>query len=411
MTGENSGNKSGDKTGVSGLSSAFIQGAPIQPVGRRVGEVVFPPEAFVILKKMDLLRLERNTKREERRKAGEENVTDDEGDDLTPYIMVAPSGENAQPSGDPVPPTHSADASSESGLLFDDQVAEKNSFRANDDTIPAAIASLAKNGISPPLTLFLPASLERIRSSNVKTVKHGTGETTKVTVLDVSDFPGEDTLSQANFFTCYNTFLSFLEPIAGPSIFQGFAQHYNVILKDGELDIWFPAFQAFDKKIRAQFFTKPYIVDITNDEYRTALQSAKNIFMHNNRPSSGSQSSPKAPSGSSYAGRERSRPAPYDKDRESRNREREFRTKNTLCFRCGRMGHGGSNCAELNPSKHGREFTVYVNREGLFRVCDDRAVCMRFNIGNCDSTSRNHPIHICSLCGDSHHGANSCTRN
>ncbi|KAJ7658474.1 hypothetical protein B0H17DRAFT_1213218 [Mycena rosella] len=55
----------------------------------------------------------------------------------------------------PAVPSHTS-----TKLLFDDTVAEKNSFRANDNSIPEAIYSLAKNGISPPLTLFLPASLE-----------------------------------------------------------------------------------------------------------------------------------------------------------------------------------------------------------------------------------------------------------
>lgn len=102
---------------------------------------------------------------------------------------------------------------------------EKNTFRAHNITIPAAIYSLAKNGISPPLTLFLPASLEIIRSSNVKTLKHGTGESTKVTVIDVSEFPDERTLDQATFLTCYNTFLTFLEPVSGVKIIEGFTRH------------------------------------------------------------------------------------------------------------------------------------------------------------------------------------------
>jgi hypothetical protein len=102
-------------------------------------------------------------------------------------------------------------------------IAEKNSFRTHDNTIPGAIRSLAKNGISPALTLFLPASLERIRSSNVKTVKHGTGETTKITVIDLTDFPNEQELDQATWCTCYNTFLTFLEGTAGTRIFEGFA--------------------------------------------------------------------------------------------------------------------------------------------------------------------------------------------
>ncbi|KAJ7789077.1 hypothetical protein B0H13DRAFT_2394912 [Mycena leptocephala] len=226
---------------------------------------------------MEILRMERNNKREERRKAGGKDVSEDESDDLAPYLMVVPSGENPQPSDTPdIPSESTGQGSSVTKLLFDDNVAEKNTFRAHDDTIPAAIYSLAKNGISPPLTLFLPASLERIRTSNVKTVKHGTGETTKVTVIDLSDFPSEETLDQATWLTCYNTFLTFLDTAAGVKILQGFARHYNRILADPELATWFPAYRNFDRTIRARFFTIPYIVDIDSPEYRSALQLSFN---------------------------------------------------------------------------------------------------------------------------------------
>src|ERR1700761_4985391 len=109
MAGDKTGNQTGDKAGISGLSSAFLGGAPIQPAERKAGEVVFSAEALQVFRKMDILRLERNNKRGERRKAGEKDVSDDEGGELTPFVMVAPSGEKSQPSWDPDAPVQSAD--------------------------------------------------------------------------------------------------------------------------------------------------------------------------------------------------------------------------------------------------------------------------------------------------------------
>ncbi|KAJ7200557.1 hypothetical protein GGX14DRAFT_315778, partial [Mycena pura] len=285
---------------------------------------------------------------------------------------------------------------------FDDDAAGKNTFRAHDNTIPAAIYSLAKNGISPPLTLFLPLSLEKIRSSNVKTVKHGTGETTRVTVIDLAEFPDEDTLDQANFCTVWNTYLTFIETCSGKQIFESFARHFNQMLTDPGLALWFPAYRAFDRKIRAQFFTAPYIIDVEHAEYRSALQAAKNDFMMHTQASS--RSGARSSSSGGRAAKERSeRSKPYDKDNAP--------PKRTLCFRCGRTGHGAVTCREANPSKHGRNFVIYANRGGLFRIHDDHAVCMSFNCGKCESSGNTHALHICSLCSDAHHGAVNCTRN
>ncbi|KAJ6562870.1 hypothetical protein DFH09DRAFT_1082825 [Mycena vulgaris] len=366
-----------DNSGISGQSSSFIGssggGAPIQGNGRKPGDVVFSTEALKVLDKMEAQRVERNKKRTARREAEEDDVSADEDDDLAPYVMVVPSGEGSQLKQGPIVPSKStANPSQDSKLLFDDAVAEKNVLRAHDNTIPTAIYSLAKNGISPLLTLFLLASLARIRSSNVKTVKHGTGESTKVTVIDLTDFPDEESMDQAVWFTCYNTFLSFLETAAGARIYQSFATHYNQILTDPKLSVWFPAYREFDRGVRAQFFTSPYIIDIRDDEYRSALQSAKNSFLMSNRSSSASVSKGGFPGTSGPSKDRNERPKPYDKDINSRK-------KAILCFRCGRSGHGAITCEETNPSRHGRQFVIYANRDGLFRILDKRAVCMGFN--------------------------------
>lgn len=96
---------------------------------------------------MELERTERNKKRGDRRAAGHENASDDEADELSPFLMVVPSGEKSLTEGGPVAAPESTDTAPPSKLLFDDHVAEKNSFHANDNSIPAAIYSLAKNGI------------------------------------------------------------------------------------------------------------------------------------------------------------------------------------------------------------------------------------------------------------------------
>ncbi|KAJ6594990.1 hypothetical protein B0H10DRAFT_2329445 [Mycena sp. CBHHK59/15] len=296
--------------------------------------------------------------------------------------MVIPSGEKSQPEN-PAASPNSSDAPSDSKLLFSDDIAAKNSFRAHDNSIPSAVFSLAKNGLSPPLTLFLPASLERIRSSNVKTVKHGTGETTKVAVIDVSDFPDEDNLDQANWCTTYNTFLTFLESAVGPRIFESFAHHYNRMLTDPELATWFRAYRSFDKKIRAQFFTTPYIIDVNDTEYRSALQLAKDSFFMSTRALSASSAAKGGPTAPPKDKAERYKP--YDKDSASHRRP-------ILCFRCGRVSHGAATCEETNPSRHGREFVIYANRNGLFRIRDKHPVCLRFNWSRCDSTAPCHPF-------------------
>jgi hypothetical protein len=70
--------------------------------------------------------MERNRKRRERREAGEENVSADEADELSPFLMAVPSGEKSQADGGLViAPPESTDTSPPSKLLFDDHVAEK----------------------------------------------------------------------------------------------------------------------------------------------------------------------------------------------------------------------------------------------------------------------------------------------
>ncbi|KAJ6566110.1 hypothetical protein B0H19DRAFT_1257386 [Mycena capillaripes] len=107
--------------GIPGMTSPFIQGpgqaAPIQ------GQVVFSPDARKILRKMELDRMARNNRRTERRAATEEDVSEDEGDELAPFMIEVPFGENPTSiTGQAVAPSSSADGPTGSKLLFGDHI-------------------------------------------------------------------------------------------------------------------------------------------------------------------------------------------------------------------------------------------------------------------------------------------------
>ncbi|KAJ7691712.1 hypothetical protein B0H17DRAFT_1133523 [Mycena rosella] len=123
------------------------------------------------LKPLSRRRLERNNNRAERREKGEDGISDNEANELTPFLMVVPSGEKPIP-GDatntapqPIVPSHTL-----TKLLFDDTVAEKNSFR------PTIIA-FRRLSIRWPRTGFLALDVvfagvaRTYPSSNFKMVK------------------------------------------------------------------------------------------------------------------------------------------------------------------------------------------------------------------------------------------------
>ncbi|TFY77144.1 hypothetical protein EWM64_g6870 [Hericium alpestre] len=132
-------------------------------------------------------------------------------------------------------------------LFFGDSETAGNSFQINDHSIPRDITILARCGRSPPLTLFAPATIERIRAGiGIKYTKIATGPYENTRVLDISEFPPEETLSIFDWITCYQTFLDFLSKHASEKVLTGWASHYNAIIKDKFFSQWYPAYRAFD---------------------------------------------------------------------------------------------------------------------------------------------------------------------
>ncbi|KAF8056182.1 hypothetical protein FPV67DRAFT_1395692, partial [Lyophyllum atratum] len=269
-----------------------------------------------------------------------------------------------------------------------------------DKSIPEAIRILVKCGRSPPLSLFLPEILERIRYGvNIKYVKLGTGSNANTRILDVTEFPDEGELRQDQWTVAYNAFLNFISVIAGSQIQAGFYTHYDSMLSDKFFTYFFAAYRSFDRDIRARFFTQPYIIDPTDSKYLSQLQDAKTI---NNRESHPSV-----------------RYKPYEVSHPGRSTSFRAQTMATsssyppLCLRCGaKDGHQAATCAANVPSRQGCSFVIFTRGKYINRLSDKQPVCIRFNLGICSSSNGDrHALHICSLCGDTHHGATSCTRN
>src|SRR5882724_6884721 len=76
--------------------------------------------------------------------------------------------------------------------------------------------------------------------------------------------------------------------------------------------------------------------------------------------------------------------------------------KNTLCLRCGSLGHWANTC-QSSPSHQDHPIIVswkngwLINKAGM-------SICVIFNVkGTCMDTSLNHGNHLCSLWSDTAH--------
>ncbi|KAJ6605157.1 hypothetical protein DFH09DRAFT_897425 [Mycena vulgaris] len=393
------------------------------------GASATPQSVLDLLKKLDNERMARNAKRAQRRIDGEGNVSADESDEITPVLITAsPATGPSQPSGNTAGGSQSniggvsvggASGGGPGGsltamqnlnpdLIADDAEAAQNSLDLSEAAIPRAIFTLARSGIAPPLTLFTPDALQRIRSGlGTKSVKVTTELKDSAHLLDISLFPNENEMNQAEWMTSYNSFFKFIDRAYGPATSAGFAKHFEAMISDPEFKDWFTAFRDFDIRIRSQFFTKVFIIDPSGDTYAKLLQSAKNRALMQSRAIS-SPVSPPVPSaaGPSRSEKTSNRVHPYGGQRKS-----SFRG-NPLCLRCGSSeGHRAADCKETHPNRHGRQFVIYANKEGLFRVGSNVPVCFTYNLaGECRYSGGQHAVHMCSLCAGEH-PAIRCTRN
>ncbi|KAK0458888.1 uncharacterized protein EV420DRAFT_1541003, partial [Desarmillaria tabescens] len=162
---------------------------------------------------------------------------------------------------------------SETGFKFADAKALANGgYRTVESSYPEDLFVLARNGISPPLTMFTPTTLTNIRlGRDVTYRKFARGATsTNIRVLDTSTFPNEKDMSLAQWLAAYENFLSFISELCeGEQIFEGFVKHHQRAVTDPDIEATFEAHKEFDcDHLRPQFFTRGgIIIDVNSKEY------------------------------------------------------------------------------------------------------------------------------------------------
>jgi hypothetical protein len=68
---------------------------------------------------------------------------------------------------------------------------------------------------------------------------------------------------------------------SGAKVLEGFVKHYNKMVTDPTFEDWYLAFNSFDQKICAGFFTKSFLINPEDPELQFQLADAKaNIGKH-----------------------------------------------------------------------------------------------------------------------------------
>ncbi|TRM63421.1 hypothetical protein BD626DRAFT_456756 [Schizophyllum amplum] len=298
---------------------------------------------------------------------------------------------------------------------FNNEAVKNNTFNTTDGSIPPHLHTLAFNNISPPLTLFTPTFLARLRrAQNLKFQSIGHGENAKAKVLNWEEMGvmDERLMARDDWQAAYNTFIRFIGELADPghgdAITKGWALHLDRMISDPDFADQFAAFKDFDIDLRAQFFQRHFVIDPDHPKWESALNNAKIRMARVPAPAHAPATSPSSPISDLRS------PRPYQSSPSRRVHpyQQSFRPSgDVLCLRCGSAGHRANSCQATRPSMPGRQFFVEHN-QGRLVAKDGRHVCVHFNLRGCteNPNTTGHGAHICSLCG-AHHAASGCTRN
>ncbi|KAK0216106.1 hypothetical protein IW262DRAFT_197073 [Armillaria fumosa] len=379
--------------------------------------------------------LDRNARRAKRRQelsargGSPSDISEDEKDEFDLVVQTVQRAVEAKALSSPVKASTattpgtilSSDAASTSmdaalSRLYSDEATAKNrdAYIPNDTAFHEDYKALLVHRISIPLTMFHSSYLRNLQYNDdalprVKITRlTSDGVSKNFSVLDIAKAPSEVDLSRADFLECYNNLLEFVASIGfGEHTLQGLNDHLHAMLSDPHFSMWFEAYKQFDKDYRAKLFKDPFIPDPSSRSWSDGVQAAKDnhLLMQQEGQMSGENGKWRRarPTGRRFL--------PYDTSQRGQPRSGSFRT---LCLRCGEIGHRADSCTSSTPSKRGRSFLAEWKDNSLIRISDQRYICLRFNLNGCQpepSPDMRHGLHICSLCGDPHHGATKCTRN
>lgn len=378
--------------------SATTGPAAVAPPGGPSGNTnpsAFDTSMIALTAQMSKEMKERNARRAERRKDADDpaEVSEDEDEqELTDRMnslrrthqqnLLASTASKNQPK------------EPETGFKFADAKAIANGgYRAVDSSFPEDIFVLARNGVSPPLTMFTSTALTDIRlGRDVTYRKFARGATsTNIRVLDTTAFPNEKDMSLAQWLAAYENFLNIISELCeGVKIFEGFVKHHQRAVTDPDIEATFEAHKEFDcDHVRPQFFTRGGImIDVNEKDYlegwnRVVQRVAKRATSQEIQTTVAQYIPTLDHDGKSMKTKNHPRYQPYDKSRNSFRKDSPTSERvhvDYLCLRCGNKGHKADTCNQIAPSKPGRSFIVAWRGKYLYRTSDNQPVCLRHNV-------------------------------
>lgn len=364
-------------------------------------------------------------KQQKRLKNPMDNVSDNEPDDITPFLEHPTNSQQPQASTNtdgstaafindklvtPIPTPKISTKFNIKGTLFHDAVAMQNRFKMYDSLIPNDITLLTACDYTPPLSPFTTEALEHIHDQKgLKFVRLGMGHYENACILDVMDFPADKDLTPTTWCLAYNTFLNWMSKRAQGRVLEGWTAHHDAMVNDLEFQAHFQAYVSFDKDVCSCFFTNgPFIIDPTDFHWSNALVNKK--IANSTKVITASSIIQDTSSHKDHSFHY----FPYDNSMWSFHSS--AKTQFTpLCLRCGcRDGHRAPCCEATTPSRNKHRWVSTYKNGNLVCISNNKSICTCFNIGTCSSSNssqNSHGLHICSLCNDAHHAAIGCTRN
>ena len=160
------------------------------------------------------------------------------------------------------------------GRFFTSEVASRNTHTLGSKGTPNAILQMVYSKAYVPLSMLTAAALDRIRSNDgLKYVKVPNSAVKQT--LDPSQFGSEDDLSFEVWDQAYSNWLVLLKAISDEDIVEGWFLHRETMRQDAQFSRWNKAWQKFDKQLRMQFTSEPFIIDTMHPSYLHSLDRAR----------------------------------------------------------------------------------------------------------------------------------------
>ncbi|KZW00771.1 hypothetical protein EXIGLDRAFT_794513 [Exidia glandulosa HHB12029] len=378
--------------------------------------------------------VERNARREKRRKAGDKEVSDDEAEGVEGLLenlsaaVAKQTSENAEKEKKAKEP---AKRIVRAGEL-------KSRLEADTGAIPEALLQHWDNRLHIPLTALTANAIRSItRSEGLKYTTISTIDGTKK-VLDTSTFPAEASMNEASFRDGWANYLRLIRLRCDMETFRRIGGYYTRLSTHREFNQSFPAFLAFDIENRTDFANNPFTFDgdvfIELPMYIAKLSAAeaKSMIRESLPSSSGHQGKSqlverqphRAPSFEPYPQVRHSSSSSSDLSQQfsssasgqdsARGSFRDRKDFLGRCLSCGRDSHKATKCF-YNTSKDGGQLFAVWRGQNLVELNNISArICIPYNSSRgCSHSGTEHAAHCCSLCGMAEHGAYStnCRRN